>query len=121
MIDERSESAGGGSPAGSGGAGGEAPRGIDRYVFVRLKDETQRDAAIARCRDALAGASEVLSLSTGTPADDTAKRWDVGIVIRCADLAGLAALLARPAVAAFFDGWLGEHAVVVKSWSFTAS
>ena len=93
---------------------------IDRYCFVRLKDERQRADAIARCRAALAGADEVLALTTGTPADDTAKRWDLGIVIRCADLAALASLLARPAVAGFFDGWLGEHAVVVKSWSFTA-
>jgi hypothetical protein len=94
---------------------------IDRYCFVKLRDEADRAAAIARCRAALAGASEVLALTAGTPADDTAARWDVGIVIRCADLASLAALLARPAVSAFFEGWLAEHAEVTKQWSFTAA
>jgi hypothetical protein len=93
---------------------------IDRYFFFRLKEGRDRDAAVARCRDALAGAPEVVALSIGTPADDSAKKWDVGVVIRCADLDALAALLARPAVAAYFDAWLAEHAVVVKAWSFTA-
>jgi hypothetical protein len=93
---------------------------IHRYCFFRLHEGGDRDDAIARCRAALASAPEALSLQVGTPADDSARKWDVGVVIGCADLDALAALLARPAVAAFFDGWLGEHAVVVKAWSFTA-
>ena len=93
---------------------------IDRYCFFRMKDETRREEALARCREALADAPEIVALSVGTPADDSAKKWDVGVVIRCADLADLAALLARPAVTAFFDGWLVDHAAVVKAWSFTA-
>ena len=93
---------------------------IDRYCFFRLHPGGDRDEAIARCRAALVGAREVVSLSIGTPADDSARKWDVGVVIRCEDLDALAALLARPAVAAFFDAWLAEHAVVVKAWSFTA-
>lgn len=93
---------------------------IDRYCFVRLRDSAERDQALDRCRAALAGAPEVVALTTGLPADDSARSWDVGIVVRCADLDALAALLARPEVAAYFDGWLAEHAVVVKTWSFTA-
>ena len=93
---------------------------IDRYCFFRMNDPALREEALARCREALAGAPEIVALSVGTPADDSAKKWDVGVVIRCADLDALAALLARPAVAAFFDGWLVERAAVVKAWSFTA-
>lgn len=93
---------------------------IHRYTFVRLSDESGRDDALARCRAALDGAPEVLALSLATPADDSARRWDLAIEIRCADLGALAALLARPPVAAYFDDWLPAHAVVVKAWSFTA-
>jgi hypothetical protein len=98
---------------------------IDRYYFVRLRDEHAHEAgraeAITRCRQALAGADEALTVTAGTPADASAQSWDLGIVVRSADLAALAALLARPAVADFFDRWLAERSVVVKAWSFQAA
>lgn len=90
---------------------------IDRYYFVKLRDEHATDAGraevIARCRAALAG----VPLTAGVPADDSAARWDIGIVVRVDDLAALAALLARPDIAAFFD-WLAGRSAVVKAWSF---
>lgn len=90
---------------------------IDRYYFVKLTDEhataAGRAEVIARCRAALAG----VAVTAGVPADDSASRWDVGIVVRVADLGALAALLARPEVAAFMD-WLAARSTVVKAWSF---
>lgn len=87
---------------------------IDRFVLFRLHAGTTREDAIARVRLAFAGAE----LTIGTPADDSAKKWDVSVVIRCADLAALAALHARPAVAELLEHWLPAHTAVIKAWSF---
>jgi hypothetical protein len=95
---------------------------VERFCFVRLSDEHAtaegRAAVVARCRAVLAAAPEVLEVTLGVPADDTARKWDVGLVIRCADLAALRALLARPEVAALLDGWLPARAAVIKAWHF---
>ena len=47
--------------------------------------------AIARLREVLDAEPEALVVTLGTPADDSARKWDVSVVIRCADLADLAA------------------------------
>ena len=95
---------------------------IDRYCFARLRDElatpTGRAEVVARCRAVLTAAPESLAVSVGTPADDSAKSWDVSLVVRCEDLGALEALLARPEVMALLDDWLPARAVVVKAWHF---
>ena len=95
---------------------------IDRYCFARLRDElatpTGRAEVVARCRAVLAAAPETVAVSVGTPADDSAKSWDVSVVVRCEDLGALEALLARPEVIALLDDWLPSRAVVVKAWHF---
>lgn len=95
---------------------------IDRYCFVRLRDElatpTGRAEVAARCRAVLSAAREAESVSVGTPADDSAKSWDVSVVVRCEDLGALEAMLARPEVIALLDDWLPSRAVVVKAWHF---
>lgn len=97
---------------------------IDRYCFVRLRDDHASDAGraevVARFHETFEGRSGVIRLVAGTPADDSARSWDVGLVIRCVDLAALDALLGRPYIADFF-AWLDERAVVVKAWSFVAA
>lgn len=94
----------------------------DRYTFVRLAPahatDAGRAAALAEIRARLAGLAGLEALVTGTPADDSAARWDLSIVARFATLAALHAALATPAWTALFDEWLAERAVVVKSWSF---
>ncbi len=92
---------------------------IDRFVLFRLHASPQgRDGAIAHVREVLGGAAEALSVTFGTPADESAKKWDVAVVIRCADLASLGTLLARPAVRHLFHDWLPARAEVIKAWSF---
>lgn len=93
---------------------------IERYWFVKLRDEhvADRAAIAAHLRDALAGRAGVAAVSAGTPADASARSWDVGLVVRSPDLAALAAVLAEPAVRTLLDDWLAARAVVVKTWSF---
>lgn len=93
---------------------------IERYWFVKLRDAhvADRDAIAAHLRDTLAGRAGVVAVSAGTPADDSARSWDLGVVVRSPDLAALAALLAEPAVSTLLDDWLAARAVVVKAWSF---
>ena len=95
---------------------------IDRYTFVRLDGEHAtaegRAAALAAVREGLAALPGLQRLTCGTPADDSAARWDLSIVARFASLAALAEALASPAWRAIVDEWLPARAVVVKSWSF---
>lgn len=95
---------------------------IDRYTFVRLSGDHATDAgraaALAAIRDGLRTVPGLLRLTTGTPADDSAARWDLAVVARFASLAALQAALASPAWAAVIDEWLPTRAVVIKSWSF---
>ena len=95
---------------------------IDRYCFVRLRDElatpTGRAEVAARARAVLSKAPEARAVSVGTPADDSAKSWDVSIVVRCDDLGELEAMMQRPEVQALLDDWLPVRAVVVKAWHF---
>jgi len=88
---------------------------IDRYCFVRLRDGIDRAEVIARFRETFEGRLDVISATAGVPADDSARSWDLGFVVRCPNLDRTAALLAR---AAHFFAWLDARALVVKSWSF---
>jgi hypothetical protein len=85
---------------------------VDRFVLFRLLPGTSRDEAIARVREAFAGAE----LTIGTPADDSARKWDVSVVIRAPDLDAMNALLAR--ASDLLDAWLPARTAVIKAWSF---
>ena len=92
---------------------------IDRYCFVKLMDAhvANRDALASDLRARLAEAG-ALAVTVGVPADDSAARWDLSLVIRAADLAAWTALADGPAVRDVFTRWLPEHAVVIKAWTF---
>lgn len=92
----------------------------DRYVFVKLLDAhvAARAEIAAHLRAALAGAPGVVAVTAGTPADASARSWDVSLVVRCPDLATLDAVLASPAARHLLDEWLPARAAVVKGWSF---
>jgi hypothetical protein len=95
---------------------------IDRYTFVRLADEHAttegRAAALDAVRAGLAALPGLMRLTCGTPADDSAARWDLSIVARFETLPDLAIAMTSPAWATIIDEWLPARAVVVKSWSF---
>jgi hypothetical protein len=92
---------------------------IQRFCFVKLLDgEVPRRAQLAaRVRAALADAD--VDAVVGIPADASAARWDLSLVVTAATLDAWAALAARADVLAIFDD-LAARATVVKAWSFDA-
>jgi hypothetical protein len=90
---------------------------IQRFCFVKLLDDEVAgraelaDKLRAELADAGAGAT------VGLPADDSAARWDLSIVIEAASLEAWNALAALPAMVGVFDE-LAERAAVVKAWTF---
>jgi hypothetical protein len=88
---------------------------IDRYVFVRLREGIDRQEVIARFRTQFDGQPDVVGTNAGIPADDSARSWDLGFIIRCMDLDGVAKVLSK---SQDFWAWLDARALVVKTWSF---
>jgi hypothetical protein len=90
---------------------------IQRFCFVKLADdEVAGRAALAeklRAELAEAGADIVV----GIPADASAQRWDLSIVITAASLEAWSALAQLPAMIGVFDE-LAARADVVKAWTF---
>lgn len=90
---------------------------IQRFCFVKLRDDevaTRAELADKLRAELLdAGADAVV----GLPADDSAARWDLSIVITSASLDAWNALARLPAMIGVFDE-LAERAAVVKAWSF---
>jgi hypothetical protein len=94
---------------------------VDRYVFVKLLDDEVpgRATIAAHLRAALAAAvGGDATVTVGVPADASAARWDLSIVLRAPDLATWTRLAATPAVTAVLDAWLPDRAAVVKAWTF---
>jgi hypothetical protein len=93
---------------------------IQRFCFVKLHDaEVDGRSALAiqlaaELREA--GADAVV----GVPADASAARWDLSLVITAATLEDWHGLAERPAIAAVFER-LGARAAVVKAWTFESA
>ena len=92
---------------------------IQRFCFVKLLDnevETRGELAdMVRAQLASAGADAVV----GVPADDSAARWDLSIVINIRSLAAWHELSALPVMTGLFDE-LSVRSAVVKAWTFEA-
>ena len=92
---------------------------IQRFCFVKLlDDEVSGRAELAEKLHAelvAAGADAVV----GLPADDSAARWDLSIVITAASLEAWNALAQLPEMIGVFDE-LAARAAVVKAWTFRA-
>lgn len=93
---------------------------IQRFCFAKLLDDevaTRTELAqLLRARFETGGAAVVV----GLPADDSAVRWDLSIVITAATLADWHALAARPAIVGAFEE-LAARAAVIKAWTFEAA
>lgn len=99
--------------------GAAAP--VQRFCFVRLHEQVAaRREEVARALAAELGAlCAPHPVWVGIPGDDSAARWDLGVVISLPDVAAWQALAARPA----FDeamARLAADAAVVKAWTFAA-
>ena len=92
---------------------------IQRFCFVKLRDDEVairgEIAALVAAELCEAGADAVV----GVPADDSAARWDLSLVITAASLDAWQALSRVPAVARALDD-LARRAAVVKAWTFDA-
>ena len=90
---------------------------IQRFCFVKLLDEEvgERAELAEKLRAELlaAGADAVV----GLPADDSAARWDISIVITAASLEAWNALAQLPEMIGVFDD-VAARAAVVKAWTF---
>lgn len=93
---------------------------IQRFCFVKLLDGEvpARDELAAQLRAALAdaGADAVV----GLPADASAARWDLSIVITAASLDAWNELARTAAMIGVLDA-LAARAAVVKAWTFAAA
>jgi hypothetical protein len=93
---------------------------IQRFCFVKLHDAdvAARGELAEKLRAELvaAGADAVV----GLPADASAARWDLSIVITAASLEAWHALSLLPAMIGVFDE-LAARAAVVKAWTFEAT
>ncbi|HUJ57611.1 MAG TPA: hypothetical protein VLX92_03950 [Kofleriaceae bacterium] len=90
---------------------------IQRFCFVKLvDDEAPRRGELAdELRAMLADAGA--DATVGVPADDSAARWDLAIVITAASLEAWRALARAPAMIGVLDE-LAARAAVVKAWTF---
>jgi hypothetical protein len=92
---------------------------IQRFCFVKLRDDevdTRAELAeLLRAQLISAGADAIV----GLPADESARRWDLSIVITAASVAAWHALAMQPAMTGVFDE-LAVRAEVIKAWTFEA-
>ena len=93
---------------------------VQRFCFVKLLDDevSGRDALAEKLRAEFADAGA--DVVVGTPADDSAARWDLSIVITSASLDAWNALAQAPAMTGVFDE-LAQRAAVVKACTFEAA
>lgn len=93
---------------------------IQRFCFVKLLDDevgTRTELAqMLRAQLESAGAVVVV----GVPADASAARWDISIVITAASLDAWNELARVPAMTGVFDE-LSIRAAVVKAWTFESA
>lgn len=93
---------------------------IQRFCFVKLLDDEVATrvelAQLLRAQLQSAGADAVV----GLPADASAAKWDLSIVITAASVEAWNALARSPAMTGVFDE-LSVRAAVVKAWTFEAA
>lgn len=93
---------------------------IQRFCFVKLADDeiaTRGELAERLAAQLRSAGAEVI---VGLPADASAARWDLSIVITAASLEAWHALAQVPVVTGVFDE-LAQRATVVKAWTFEAT
>jgi hypothetical protein len=93
---------------------------IQRFCFVKLRDDevaTRGELAEMLSAQMRAAGADVV---VGLPADESAARWDLSIVVTAASLAAWNALAQAPAMTGVFDE-LAQRASVVKAWTFEAA
>lgn len=96
---------------------------IERYVYLRFKDEHQNDAsraeAVAKCRELLPQVPGVLGATVGVPGDpDCASKWDLSITVRFASIDDVEPYRIHPTHRKLVDEVLTPRMAVIKAWNF---
>ena len=96
---------------------------IERYVFIRLDEQhaTQQGRAevVTRTREVLPKLPGVVSVTVGTPADDSsAGAWDISIVVRFQRVEEIAGYSQHPDHRVYVDEFLAPRMKVIKAWNF---
>lgn len=94
---------------------------VQRFCFVRLREEEApaREELARALRAELTALCAPHPVWVGLPGDESAARWDLGLVISLPDVAAWRQLAATPA---FDDAMLRltAAATVIKAWTFAA-
>lgn len=96
---------------------------IERVVLIKLSDQEAntvgREKVVNHARRVLPTIPGVLSLTVGTPADaESAKSWDISIVVRLTEASDVARFKDDPDRKAFFEQFLGVRMSFMKAWNF---
>lgn len=92
---------------------------VERIMLFKLVDASTRDEVSALTSKALSGLRQLEELSVGLPADEqSAKSWDVSVVMGFANQAELASSLESPAFRDYMLHAMEGRYEVVKAWSF---
>lgn len=94
---------------------------VERVVFVKLKDSSDRERVAAAAREALPRIPVVTHAHVGLPADDGAEVWDLMLVIRFARYEDVPVYIDDPVHVAFVQQHLAPYAEVKKAWNFSVS
>ncbi len=103
--------------------GMDTPAMIERYVFIRLIDEHATDegrrAVIEHTQRVLPAIPGVTGVQMSTPADDeSAKAWDLGLVVRFDAIEDVDPYRVHPDHVAYLD-FLEPRVAVKKAWNFS--
>jgi hypothetical protein len=93
---------------------------IQRFCFVKLRDDEVATRGELAERLSAQMRSAGANVVVGLPADASAARWDLSIVITAASLDAWNALAEVPAMTSVLDE-LSQRATVVKAWTFEAT
>ena len=96
---------------------------IERYVYLKFKDEHANDAsrreAAQACRELIARVPGVVSVTAGIPGDaDCESKWDLSITVRFASIADVEPYRVHPTHLELVDDVLRPRMVVTKAWNF---
>ena len=94
---------------------------IERYVFLKLKDEhvQERHDLARRIAEVVTTVPGVVSVRTGTPAEaQSGTAWDVSVAISFAHIDHVEPYKVHPAHRSLVDTELRPKMEVLKAWNF---
>lgn len=91
---------------------------VNRFVFVKLKDPSDRDQVAAAAKTAFAAVPVVRGFDVLQPADDSSGVWDLCFRVEFDSMDDVPTYVDDPAHRSFVDEVLNPKAEVKKAWNF---